>query len=172
MYAAGLSSHEREWVRWFSFQKTVAALRKCENICRKHFEYSSSLGIGGTCGENILWRVQDRRYYHLWSFALREKCLNTEFFLVCIFPHSDWIQKKTRIWTLFTQCSCSPFINKFPFDWLTNQFNWQGQFPLSKYKKTLVMICGRVCIHTWKLWIYQFFSKSSIKSLIVSLMYL
>ena len=49
--------------------------------------------------------------------SLREKCPNTEFFLVRIFPHSGWIrrdsysdltrkntdQKKLRIWTLFTQ---------------------------------------------------------------------
>ena len=51
---------------------------------------------------------------------LREKCSNTEFFLVCIFPHSDWIrrdispysvqmrentdQKKLHIWSVFTQC--------------------------------------------------------------------
>ena len=53
---------------------------------------------------------------HYW-FPLREKCANTEFFLVCIFPYLDWIrskspysvwmrenkdQKKPRIWTLFT----------------------------------------------------------------------
>ena len=56
-------------------------------------------------------------------FTLREKCPNTEFFLVPIFPHSDWIRRDTeypsvssrnagkygpektlRIWTLFTQC--------------------------------------------------------------------
>ena len=35
---------------------------------------------------------------------LREKCPNTKYFLVCIFPYSD--QKKLRIWILFTQCSC------------------------------------------------------------------
>ena len=35
--------------------------------------------------------------------TLREKCPNTEFFLVRIFRHSD--QKKLRIWTLFTQCN-------------------------------------------------------------------
>ena len=35
------------------------------------------------------------------SHTLREKCLNTEFFLVRIFRHSD--QKKLHIWTLFTQ---------------------------------------------------------------------
>ena len=66
----------------------------------------------------------------LWSFvvvqfiktSLREKCLNTEFLLVGIFPHSDWIRRdtenlsvfssnvekyrpeKTRIWTPFTHC--------------------------------------------------------------------
>ena len=41
--------------------------------------------------------------------TLREKCPNKEFFLVRIFPFSDWIrentdQKKLRIWTLFTKC--------------------------------------------------------------------
>ena len=53
-------------------------------------------------------------------FTLREKCLNTEFFLVLIFLHSDYFwdlrikspysvriqkntdQKKLSIWTLFT----------------------------------------------------------------------
>ena len=53
--------------------------------------------------------------------TLNEKYPNTEFFLLRIFPHSDWIrrdtissysvrirentdQKKLRIWTLFKQC--------------------------------------------------------------------
>ena len=41
--------------------------------------------------------------------ALREKCPNTEFFLVRIFLYSDWIQENTdqamlRIWTPFMQC--------------------------------------------------------------------
>ena len=40
--------------------------------------------------------------------TLREKCPNTEFFLVSIFLYLDWIQentdqKKLRIWILFTQ---------------------------------------------------------------------
>ena len=38
---------------------------------------------------------------------LREKCPNTEFFLVRIFLYSD--QKKLRIWTLFAQCKVSKF---------------------------------------------------------------
>ena len=55
-----------------------------------------------------------------WQVTLREKCPNTEFFLVRIFPHLDWIrrrsispysvrmrenadQKKLGIWTLFMQ---------------------------------------------------------------------
>ena len=48
--------------------------------------------------------------------TLREKCPNTEFFLVCILPHSDYLfvfspnvgkygPEKLRIWTLFTQCN-------------------------------------------------------------------
>ena len=41
--------------------------------------------------------------------SLREKCPNTEFFMVRIFLYSDWIQentdqKKLRIWTIFRRC--------------------------------------------------------------------
>ena len=64
------------------------------------------------------WRFTRCRF----TISLREKCPNTEFFLVRIFPHSDRIwrdtsifpysvrmrentdQKKLRNWTLFTQC--------------------------------------------------------------------
>ena len=35
------------------------------------------------------------------TFALRENCPNTKFFLVRIFLYSD--KKKLRVWTLFTQ---------------------------------------------------------------------
>ena len=43
------------------------------------------------------------------SMTLREKCPNTDFFLVRIFLYSVQIQenadqKKLRIWQLFTQC--------------------------------------------------------------------
>ena len=34
-------------------------------------------------------------FIQLWRHALREKCPNTEFFQVCIFPHSHWIRKDT-----------------------------------------------------------------------------
>ena len=41
-------------------------------------------------------------------YTLREKCPNTEFFVVCVFLYSVRIQentdrKKLHIWTLFTQ---------------------------------------------------------------------
>ena len=54
------------------------------------------------------------------NIALHEKCPNTEFFLVRIFPHSDWIrenmdQKKLRIWTLFTQCCYRYSLHNFRF---------------------------------------------------------
>ena len=52
----------------------------------------------------------------LWKKSLREKCPNTEFFLVRIFLYSDWIQenrdqKKLRMWTLFTYGKCIIFRN-------------------------------------------------------------
>ena len=45
----------------------------------------------------------------LLKFSLYEKCPNTEFFLVRIFPYSVRMrenkdQQKLRIWSLFTQC--------------------------------------------------------------------
>ena len=56
--------------------------------------------------------------------TLRGMCPNTEFVLVCIFPHSDSIslriqykyvkmqtRKKLRIWTLFTQCSDEIYVS-------------------------------------------------------------
>ena len=51
--------------------------------------------------------------------TLREKCSNTEFFLVRIFLYSDRIQKNTdqkklRLWTLFTQCKFKRNERKVP----------------------------------------------------------
>ena len=63
-----------------------------------------------------IWHISDV-YFHLRKDSLREKCPKPEFFLVRIFPHSDWIrrdtshpysdrmrentdQKKLSIWTL------------------------------------------------------------------------
>ena len=48
------------------------------------------------------------------KWSLREKCPNTEFFLVSIFLYSVRIQentdqKKLRIWTLFTHWICTHF---------------------------------------------------------------
>ena len=39
---------------------------------------------------------------HLKDYTLREKCPNTEFFLVCIFPHLDWIQRDTKYLSVFS----------------------------------------------------------------------
>ena len=35
------------------------------------------------------------------KWTLREKCQNTEFFLLRIFPHSDWIRRGTEYLSLF-----------------------------------------------------------------------
>ena len=63
----------------------------------------------------VQWYLHNLELPKIWlgeeffKLALREKCPKMEFFLVCIFLYSDWIQantdqKKLRIWTLFTQC--------------------------------------------------------------------
>ena len=38
----------------------------------------------------------------------REKCPNPEFFLVCIFPHPDWIRRDTEYLSVF-----SPNVGKY-----------------------------------------------------------
>ena len=57
------------------------------------------------------------------KLTMHEKCPNTEFFLVCIFLYSDWIQENTdqrklRLWIFFTQCKfkalCSKYFMKVP----------------------------------------------------------
>ena len=65
--------------------------------------------------------------YLSYNFSLHENCPFTEFFLVRIFQHSDWIlrtspysvrkrentdQKKLRIWTLFTQFFFSTYYDE------------------------------------------------------------
>ena len=52
-----------------------------------------------------LWAVSHLQqvvfsFHTLRNVTLREKCLNTEFFLVRIFPHLDWIRRDTRSVTL------------------------------------------------------------------------
>ena len=42
---------------------------------------------------------------------MRGKCINTEFFLVRIQENTD--QEKLRIWTLFTQCMNTEYLEKF-----------------------------------------------------------
>ena len=63
----------------------------------------------------VAFKLQSKMFNFLHN-SLHEKCPNTEFFLVRIFPHFDWIrrdtpvwirentdQKKLLIWALFTQ---------------------------------------------------------------------
>ena len=45
------------------------------------------------------WRCLE---WHLVKCALREKCPNTEFFMVRILPHSDWIRRVTEYLSVFS----------------------------------------------------------------------
>ena len=57
--------------------------------------------------ENVVW-IATAKYIHcvksvqIRIFFLREKCPNTEFFLVRIFPHLDWIRKDTEYLSVFS----------------------------------------------------------------------
>ena len=73
-----------------------------------------------------------------WGKSLREKCPNTEFFLVRIFPYSVWMrenmdQKILCIWTLFTRWM---WINLFVVIWSLTSFKKIFQFNVPvKWKK-------------------------------------
>ena len=54
------------------------------------------------------------------KLTMHEKCPNTEFFLVCIFLYSDWIQENTdqrklRLWIFFTQCKFKALCSKYVY---------------------------------------------------------
>ena len=50
---------------------------------------------------------------------MREKCQNTEFFVVGIFPHSDWIRTDTEYLSIFSAIAekygpeKTPYLNTF-----------------------------------------------------------
>ena len=86
--------------------------------------------------------------------TLREKCPNTEFLLVRIFLYSD--QKKLRIWTLFTQCQCSLFLNFFwysaaPYTKPSQYLHVQS---ISRHIITICEICSKLTMNTpeWHHW--------------------
>ena len=76
--------------------------------------------------------------YPLNMSSLCEKCANTEFFLVRIFLHLNWIwenteQKKLRIWTLFTHCGRRLFVRRNKATAILSIFlNIHGTGPNSK----------------------------------------
>ena len=95
----------RQTFKMERFSKIVNASQLCNNLyltcltvlwihlCFYYFEFDCQIKDMLTCHQ----------------VTLREKCPNTEVFLVRILLNSDWIQqntgqKKLPIWTLFTQC--------------------------------------------------------------------
>ena len=67
-----------------------------------------------TCRQSLYWIgianwntrtfrcIRHIRQICCFKLALREKCLNTGFFLVRIFPHSDWIRRNTSYLSVFS----------------------------------------------------------------------
>ena len=54
------------------------------------------------CGNKCLQPSMSGKYKHSNpELSLREKCRNTEFFLVRIFPHSNWIRRDTSYLSVF-----------------------------------------------------------------------
>ena len=109
-----------------------------------------------------LFRVRyfDKTCFLLWKFffitvTLLEKCPNTKFFLVLIFPNSDWkrARKKIRIETLFITVSA---------------MLWQSYDHIKSYKPySITYNCSKLmfCLlelnrKKWSL--YPFFSKNNL----------
>ena len=86
---------------------------------------------------------------HHRCLKLREKCANTEFFLVRIFLYSVQIQentdqKKTRICTLFTQCDTAIIIYLKPSETLSKK-NFFGT--ICFYRVTYAQLSTELLIH-------------------------
>ena len=92
----------------------------------------SELQLYPNFGSRYLFCILTCKGFSNWNFSstLLEKCPNTEFFLLRIFPYLDWIRNKSpylvrirentdhkqlRIWTLFTRCIFSEVKYTTPF---------------------------------------------------------
>ena len=102
--------------------------------------------------QKVLIKVECRGFMVIIA-SLREKCPNTEFFLVRVLPHSvrirdDTGQKKLRIWTIFTQCikicSSSKTVSKL----LT--------FPWKIYRNFQNIIFGKIYLDGWLFMVFMY----------------
>ena len=73
---------------WYPLLKVTDSKRDVFSFINSSFRESSS-------------KLLQALHYYLW-LSLREKCPNTEFFLVRIFPHSDWIRRDTKYLSVLT----------------------------------------------------------------------
>ena len=64
----------------------------------RYFTRSFTKFQGATFLQNTSWSL----LLSAWYLTLREKCPNTKFFLVRIFPHSDWIRRDTSHFSVFS----------------------------------------------------------------------
>ena len=107
------------------FDVTLATLNRQSVMTLYNCEMTDWMSITFTAEITLTDKIYD------FLNAFRKKCLNTEFFLVCIFPHAD--QKKLRIWILFTQCFFLGSQNKYGtiFTWFLDKF-WLNKTKLRK----------------------------------------
>ena len=63
--------------------------------------------------KNWLLHGNYKQYFPFQS--LREKCPNTDFFLVRIFPHSDWIWRDTKYLSVFSPNAGKYGVEKTPY---------------------------------------------------------
>ena len=64
--------------------------------------------------EEFKWLIKEK-FNQAHCYTQREKCLNTEFFLVRIFPHSDWMRRDTKYLSVFSPNAAKYGPEKTPY---------------------------------------------------------
>ena len=102
-----------------------------------------------------LWLMTLRAKLHY--ILLREKCPNTEFFLVCIFPHSDWIRRVNPYLSGFSPNAGKYGSEKTPYLDTFHAVLWMYLC------NTAELIVCWFLLFTWYLFYYLMFSDFQIK---------
>ena len=91
------------------------------------------------CTDEIMTKVKRIKEINP-SFSLCEMCPSTEFFLVCIFPHSNWIRRDTSYLSVFYPNTGkhgpeeTPYLDTFPamFSLFHSSYNFLNCWKITK----------------------------------------
>ena len=81
---------------------TVEKYEKFGGFVKRHVKSSKIILFKAVLNELWVSRPFDHNQQESDNMTLREKCLDTEFFFVRIFSHSEWIQRDTSCLSVFS----------------------------------------------------------------------